>query len=276
MSVVLRAIALCVAILAPFAAAQAETITFPGHDLTLRGEVFRPTGFGPFPAVVALHGCAGLYGKDGGLSPRHQDWASRLVADGFIVLFPDSFGSRQAGPQCKVEDRVTRPANERKADAISARLYLQSRRDVKPNAVSVLGWSNGGSTVLYAVGRERPTWDSGPDFARAIAFYPGCRTPLEHGNWHARLPLLLLIGAADDWTPAQPCEDLAKAATTASEPVTIVVYPGAYHDFDHPNLTVHMNDGLAFTAGGEGAAHSGTNPAARTDALARVPGFLAR
>ena len=91
----------------------------------------RYCGIGPFPAVVALHGCAGLYGKNGDLSPRHRDWAERLVAKGFIVLFPDSFGSRGAGPQCKLEDRVTRPAYERKADAVAARRYLQSRSDVK-------------------------------------------------------------------------------------------------------------------------------------------------
>ena len=270
-------IALSIAVvLATIGTGSAETISFPGHELTLRGELYRPVGSGPFPAVVALHGCAGLYGKDGGLSPRHQDWANRLVAAGFVVLFPDSFGSRGAGPQCKVEDRVTRPAYERKADAIAARQYLQSRGDVRAAAVSLLGWSNGGSTVLYVVGRDRPKWDVGPDFARAVAFYPGCRAPLEHGNWHARLPLLLLIGQADDWTPAQPCEDLASAALAAAEPVTSVVYPGAYHDFDHPSLQVHTNEGLAYTADGGGAAHSGTNPAARADALSRVPAFLVR
>lgn len=274
-SICLRPLVL-LATIAASTTALAETVTFGTRDITLRGELFRPAGAGPFPAVVALHGCAGLYGRDGKLSPRHKDWADRLVAAGFEVLFPDSFGSRGAGPQCKVADRVARPAYERKADAITARKYLQSRPEVKPTAVSVLGWSNGGSTVLYVVGRNRPKWDNGPDFAAAVAFYPGCRLPLEHGNWHARLPFLLLIGAADDWTPAKPCEDLARAAVAAKEPVTAVAYPGAYHDFDHPNLAVHVNDGLAYTAEGEGSAHSGTNPAARADALVRVPAFLAK
>ena len=30
-------------------------------DLTLKATLYRPEGPGPFPAVVALHGCAGLY-----------------------------------------------------------------------------------------------------------------------------------------------------------------------------------------------------------------------
>ena len=111
---------------------------------------------------------------------------------------------------------------------------------------------------------------------KAVAFYPGCRLPLVRGDWHARAPLLILIDADDDWTPAKPCEDLARIARASGEPVSIVVYPVAYHDFDHPDLTVHETHDLAFTADGSGSAHTGTNPTARADAIKRVPAFLAR
>jgi hypothetical protein len=39
---------------------------------------------------------------------------------------------------------------------------------------------------------------------------------------------------------------------------------------------VRERHGLAYTVGNTGLAHIGTDPAARADALARVPGFLAR
>ena len=55
-----------------------------------------------------------------------------------------------------------------------------------------------------------------------------------------------------------------------------MLYPGAYHDFDHPNLPVRTHKGLAYTGDGRGVAHTGTDPAARADALLRVPAFLAR
>ena len=255
--------------------AAAETVAFPGEGVTLKAVLYRPAGPGPFPAVVALHGCAGLYGAKGDLSPRHADWAERLEQQGFIVLLPDSFGSRGAGSQCRTEDRVARPSRERVADAYAAKAYLQARKDVKPNAVSLLGWSNGGSTVLYTVDPRRPP-PSGPDFAKAIAFYPGCRTPLDSDRWRTRLPLLLLIGAADDWTPAEPCRELVATAKVAGQPAEIVLYPGAYHDFDHPNLPVRTHRGVAYSAKGDGTVHTGTNPAARADALRRVPAFLAR
>ncbi len=256
--------------------AAAETVRFPGDGLTLAGTLERPAGPGPFPAVVALHGCGGLYGKDGALSPRHADWRERLVKLGFIVLFPDSFGPRGAESQCRTQDRVTRPSRERVADALAAKAYLLTRRDVKADAISLLGWSNGGSTVLYTIRAGRRLPQGQPDFAKAVAFYPGCRTPAESGKWSARLPLLLLVGAADDWTPAAPCRDLEADSKTAGAPVTLVTYPGAYHDFDHPNQPVRRHKGLAYTADGSGIAHSGTDPAARADAILRVPAFLAR
>jgi dienelactone hydrolase len=257
-------------------AAQAEPLTFPGEGLAIRGELLRPAGPGPFPAVVTLHGCGGLYGKRGGLAPRHADWARHLVGQGYLVLFPDSFGSRGADAQCETEDRVTRPSRERVADALAAKAYLQSRTDVKASAVSLLGWSNGAAAVLYAAAVARPAPDRPPAFAAAVAFYPGCRLVLRRADWHARIPLLILIGAADDWTAATPCEALVARAKASAEPASIVVYPDAYHDFDHPNLAVHTRAGLAFTATRSTSAHTGTNPAARADALIRVPAFLAR
>lgn len=275
-AVVFPVIALAALVTGPATRATAQPVEFRGKGLTLQGRLFRPSGQGPFPAVVALHGCSGLTNRRGDLSARHADWAERLVPQGFVVLFPDSFASRDAGPQCKIRDRVTRPSRERVEDAFAAKAYLQTLPYVKAASISLLGWSNGASTVLYAVDKRRNPETGSPDFARAVAFYPGCRVPAERGDWHARLPLTILIGGADDWTPAKPCQDLADAAKAAGEPVSIVVYPGAYHDFDHPDLKVHVNEGLAYTAEGGGSAHSGTDPAARADATARVPELLAR
>ena len=255
-------------------AARAETVTFQGHGVTLSGTLLLPTGTGPFPAIIALHGCGGAYNKSGALSQRHADWARRLVAHGYLVLFPDSFGSRGARSQCRTRHRVARAWRERVQDVLAARTYLQARPDVRPGAIALLGWSNGGSTVLYAVRPRSAPNDGNPDFAAAIAFYPGCRVPAKKGDWHTRLPLLVLIGAADDWTPAAPCETLAKKAVATGEKVSIKVYSGAYHDFDHPKLPVHVNRDLAYTGDGTGRAHTGTNPAARQDAIDRVMKFL--
>jgi dienelactone hydrolase len=73
-------------------------------------------------------------------------------------------------------------------------------------------------------------------FAAAVALYPGCvasrRTWSNTGVYQPVAPLLILIGDKDDWTPAEPCRKLTEAAQQAGYPVTIKIYPGAYHSFD--------------------------------------------
>ncbi len=39
-----------------------------------------------FPAVVALHSCAGPINRSGALGTRYRDWSERLVKDGYVVL----------------------------------------------------------------------------------------------------------------------------------------------------------------------------------------------
>jgi dienelactone hydrolase len=256
---------------------SADTDLTKAAPTTLNAAVFRPEGKGPFPAIVALHGCGGLgSGKTGGkaepLSARHQDWGVRLAGLGFIVVMPDSFGSRGLGSQCTTSSRSVLPGRERIRDAAGARLWLQAQPDVDPAQVSLLGWSNGGSTVLYAVSRTARQFP-GPDFRKAVAFYPGCRTPAERGLV-ARMPLLILIGLADNWTPAAPCTDYAAKTNAAGAMTTLITYENAYHDFDYPNLAVRERTGLAFTGDNSGRAFIGTDAKARADAIIRVPTFL--
>src|SRR5262245_5229087 len=96
------------AALAPASAAEPERVSFPSADkeaTRLDGYLVRPAGAGPFPAVVALHGCSGLWGrKNNVLSRRHADWGERLVAAGYVVLFPDSFNPRGVRSVCNATD----------------------------------------------------------------------------------------------------------------------------------------------------------------------------
>jgi len=242
----------------------------------LKSFLFRPDGAGPFPAVVALHGCDGLVTRKGVLGIRARDWAEHLVKAGFVVLFPDSFGSRGLGSQCTVRRRTVRSDRERVADANAARRWLQAQTYVEPRHVTLLGWSNGAITALWTVRRRIALAAADDiDFRSAVALYPGC-TRLDNAAWSARVPTLILIGAADDWTPAQACKRMVAGARGRSAGTSIVVYPGAYHDFDHPNRPLGLRYGVAFSASGTGTVHTGTNPAARADALKRVPEWLAR
>jgi dienelactone hydrolase len=221
----------------------------------------------PTAAIVGLHGCSGVVGPAGKILPIYLDWAERWVAAGYAVIFPDSFGSRGIGPQCTVKERQILP-RDRAADAATAARWLQSQATIDPKRLALVGWSHGGSSTLWTVRPEAAIGAN--DFKAAIAFYPGCSVLAKQRGWQSRLPLTILMGAADDWTPAVPCRGLGTRPN-----VRYVEYPDAYHAFDHPNLPVRVRTGLTFTAKGDGIAHIGTNSAARAAAISDVERILA-
>ena len=250
-------------------AAAAETVAIPAGPTTLHAEFAMPSGPVRAPAVVLLHGCGGPF------PARDHQWRDHLLASGHPVLLPDSFGSRGLGSQCRNPSRTVTPGAARREDAIAAAKWLQAQPGIPPGGVAVLGWSNGGSTVLATARAGRS--DLPPGLIRGfVAFYPGCssfadRAGADARHWTPAAPLLLLMGESDDWTLAAPCHALAEANPGR---VQSVFYPGAYHDFDTPGRPVRLRQGLAFSANGNGTAHVGTDPAARADALRRVPAFL--
>jgi len=241
---------------------QRVAIPLP-HGTTLNAALVRPVGPPHGPAIVALHGCAGP------LPERDGSWTEMLVRTGHTVLLPDSFGSRGLGSQCGVADRSVDASHVRRADAIAAAEWLSRQPDVPPGGIDLLGWSNGGTTVMYTV-QQRPDLPPGL-FRRFVAFYPGCRTESQDTAWRPAAPLMILVGALDDWTPADPCRSLA---ARLPDLITLMVYPGAYHDFDAPGRKLTEQSGLATPPNGTGHAHTGTNEAARQDAWHRVPAFL--
>jgi dienelactone hydrolase len=251
-----------------------EPVEIRDGDFTLKAMIYRPEGAGPFPATIGMHDCSGLTNSSGAVASKYREWAQQLVKNGFIVLFPESYSSRGIGSQCTARNRPVRPDHERVADANASRRWLEQQPDVRADHISLLGWSNGGSSVLWTVRPQRRT-DDRPDFRSAVALYPGCRR-LDSTAWSTRVPTLILIGAADDVASPQDCEHMVAGAKGRSARITIMVYPGAFHDFDHPNRPPQERTGYAVSADGSGRIHTGTNAAARTDSFKRVPQWLAR
>ena len=269
------ALAALILVAAATSASAAEVIDVGEGEAALNAVLYRPPGSGPFPVVVGMHGCAGMLNASGQIVRRFADWGERLSKEGIAVLFVDSLTPRGLGSQCSVRERKVRSDRERVADAYLARRWLQSQSWAVKNRVSLVGWANGAAGSLWAVRPRVLPRDGMPDFRSVVAFYPGCRR-LTAVAWSARIPTLILAGSADDWTPAATCEQMVAGARGRSAQASIVVYPGAYHEFDRPDYPVRLLTGLANSADGSGRAHVGTNAAARTDAIARVREWLLR
>ncbi len=252
----------------------AHQVDIPLGNGVLRAQLYKPAGDGPFPTVIALHGCGGLGGNSEPVQPRYRDWAELLLKAGDAVLLPDSYGSRELGPQCRVKQRPVRANRERVADIMASRQWLMQQHWAARDRISLLGWANGASAVLWAVRPQLSSRVAEPDFRSAIAFYPDCRVASGLG-WSTRVPTLVLIGAKDDVSSPPACRQMIDGARGRSALARIVVYPSAYHDFDRANLPVHAVAATSDPAGPEHG-HLGTDTEARADSQKRVAEWLAR
>jgi dienelactone hydrolase len=72
-----------------------------------------------------------------------------------------------------------------------------------------------------------------PAFAAAVAFYPGC-DPRDPPGRPLETDTLILIGEADDWTPAARCAKWRYAVQTDGHMLQMKIYPGARHGSDAP------------------------------------------
>lgn len=198
----------------------------PGEPLTVSGRLSRPDGPGPLPAIVLLHTCSGL-------APYNLAYAEWLSRNGYAALVVNSFAPRHQTNVCGSGRNPS--VREMAGDALGALAYLRAQPWTDASHVGVMGWSYGAMAALILsrqsfVDAAKP---AGGGFRAAVALYPDCRLLASDTS----IPLLLLLGGADNWTPPAACEALAPGLQN----VEWHTYPGAHHAFDNEgfgNLTV--------------------------------------
>lgn len=253
-------------------AGQAVDIRYQGG--LLHAFVAKPDGAGPFPVVIAAHDCGGLQGRTAQVRSRYRDWTDYLVRAGYAVVLPDSYGSRDLGPQCRVKaSSPVRASHERVADIQASRQWIAEQPWAQASRISLIGWGEGADALLWTVRAHRGERGS-YDLRTAIAFYPDCR-PSSALAWSARVPTLVLMGADDDVNSPSACRQMVDDAKGRSAFARFVAYPGAPHAFDQANVALQSVDGRTDADLPE-RGHIGTNVKARSDALKRVVKWLAR
>jgi len=193
----------------------------------IEGYLAKPDGLGPFPAVIGLHGCAGMH------DTTKQKLADELVARGYVVLLVDSYATRGIDHACDSTAFATFVT--RRPDPFGALVYLSRQSFVDPHRVAVVGFSAGARVTLSVAEPNafEPFVPAGSlRFRAAAAFYPPCKAAMTR----PAIPTLIFIGALDDWTPAAECSEKVARWGDAGPPVELVVYPGAYHGFFYSHL----------------------------------------
>lgn len=267
-------------------AATPETVKFASRDgkTELVGYLFKPATAGPHAVVVMLHGRAGPYSSlkpgvvsGGNLTARHRMWGEFWAARGYLALHVDSFGPRgyaQGFPRGSYKFRPAEVGEQtvRPLDAYGALDYLRSRGDVIADRIGVQGWSNGGMTLLAALGQNPPRVAPekaslvrlaaprpASDFRAAIAQYPGCTVQRDQGDYQPYAPLLMLVASDDDEVSPRICASLVEQLKQRNADVDFVIYDGAHHSYDDPGKTKQSH---------------APNKAAMEDSLRRAEAFF--
>jgi dienelactone hydrolase len=228
-------------------------ITFDlNSNQKLTGDLSKPEGNGPFPAVILLCGCAGPYFNI-------SEWENILVKEGYVTFDVDSFGPRGVSNICG--DPNNKPTvRDRVADAFAAKHYLETLPFIDKERIAVIGFSHGATTALimalYPSASEKP-------FNDIIAFYPYC-FPIASAAKPLSAPLMILAAGKDEWCPAKLCEAYPEKLKGLNHEFVFKVYPGAHHAFDstEPGIIEYQGKKL------------GRDESALADSIVMVKNFL--
>jgi dienelactone hydrolase len=188
----------------------------------IQGYMAKPDGAGPFPAVIVLHGCAGMH------DTTKQRLVDELVGWGYAVLFVDSYATRGIDHACTSSASAT--FLRRRPDAYGALVFLARKTFVDPHRVAAVGFSAGAWVTLSVAEPKSFELFAPPSnlrFRVAVAFNPPCLQAVARPE----IPTLIFVGALDDWTPAADCSSKIAMWGNDGPPVDLIVYPGAYHGF---------------------------------------------
>lgn len=133
------------------------------QQIELGGMLFVPSGKGPFPAVVIIHGS--------GTSVRNNRWyltlTQYLQVNGVAVLLPDKRGSEKSQGDWRSAD-----FEDLATDTMAAIQHLKEQDRVAISAIGVVGMSQGGWIAPVVANRS-------PDVAFVVNFVGAAVTPQE-------------------------------------------------------------------------------------------------
>jgi dienelactone hydrolase len=209
-----------------------ELIGLKSGDLELKGFVWKPSGDGPFPALLWNHGSEKLPGSVDSVAPY-------FVNKGYVFFVPHRRGQgRSPGPYIMDElnmagSKLSGERGRREIelhethleDQLAALKYLQALAYVDKNRIAVMGFSFGGIQTMLAVERG-PGYRVAVNCSVAAESWKGSsslRSRLITAASNAKMPVFFLQAENDhDLTPNRV---LSEEVRKAGQPVEAKVYP---------------------------------------------------
>jgi dienelactone hydrolase len=186
-------------------------------------DIYKPTGRGPFPAVILLHTC-------GGVKPHvSYDWPNFLTNNGYVVLTIDTMGSRGYST---CAGNIGSLMVQQAEDAFGGLNYLKQQPFIDGRNVAVMGFSLGAMAINSML--ISATKEEGKNFKAAISLYGHCRGIMD------KPPFPLMEIAADKDSNHMPsCVDIGKTYPS----IKVHLLPNTYHAFDQQTSRGQQDNG---------------------------------
>ena len=214
-----------------------DTVSFASGSLTLRGIIYRPTGNGPFPAILFNHGSGRDYTREVAVvgpayashgfvffaPSRRGQWLS--TSTGQYVLDSLDAMEKLHGLEARNTLLVTLMKGPQLDDVRAALTYLQALTFVRRDRVVVAGNSYGGIVTMFAAAYLDGLW-AALNFAGAAQSWAGS-PPLQAALTDvaavARIPVFFGQAANDyDLTPSRV---LSATMTKADRANVMRIFP---------------------------------------------------
>ena len=189
-----------------------------------------------YPLIIGVAGSMGW-------RKHHLDYLKMYQKQGYATFQLNSFKSRGITSTVGSQDEVTIAAVI--LDAYRALEKLAKHPKINKDKVAITGWSLGGGVALFSgwMPLKKAITDE-LSFAAHLAFYPPCFINPENLSF-TKAPIHILIGEADNWTPAKPCINLVEKLSDKTN-ISITTYPDAHHGFDSEEPVVWNEKGYSF------------------------------
>jgi len=219
------------------------------QDGDCRTAVFRPSGAGPWPAVI-------FYMDGIAIRPTLYDHGQRLADMGYLVLLPDMF--YRIGPYEPLDGKklfsdpaqrerlfkVFLPSTNKALATQDTKYflhYLDTLPDVRGKKIGATGYCMGGGIVLTVAAAY-------PDrFAAAASFHGGGLAndapDSPHKNVGKIKARVVVIGADQDQSYSTEEHERMRAALAATKlDYKCEIWPGALHGWTMPDLPVYNQE----------------------------------
>jgi dienelactone hydrolase len=206
-----------------------------GRPATIAAELRLPAaGTGRVPALVMVHGSAGITGGD-------DRWTRELNDMGVATLLLDYFTGR--GIVTTTTDQFQLGGLTTINDAYRALELLAKHPRIDATRIGILGFSRGGRAALYASLKrfQRMYATPGTGFTLYLPFYTSCSTTFVDDIDVVDRPIRLFHGTADDAAPIGPCRSYVERLQKAGKDADLTEYAGAHHAFDSPGTPVKQS-----------------------------------